>query len=642
MIYKKIEMRFLIIGIVLISILISRQIIVQNQINLGKNMAKAINISGKQRMLSQKIAKNVLMLYENQDYNSIKYYLEDLESSLYEFENSHYNLINSNKAEDILIHNSSKVISLFNEIDPYFKNILETGKDIIYLLKQDTNNNDLILEEIKIIVFNEKSFLENMQRIVNQYEYEAENGVIKLKKIESLIFYLIILTFILIGIFIFLPTSKILKHSFLDINEINENMNKLFYTMKGALFLVNKDGEIIISNSDAEKIMSISEVKTRNITEAVKWLNINIANVIKDVLDGEELENLEVKIENIDDIILTFKLSAISGKYNGIDSILINAFDITDQKNAEEVLKGMATKDELTGLHNRYFLDLIIGDEINKSNRYDYPLSALILDIDNFKNINDTWGHPVGDIILKEIARVLIENSRESDYQLRIGGEEFVVLMSHTNLEGAYIVAEKFRKAIENNIHPIVGKYTASFGVAERKVDENYIELYNRIDKALYEAKHTGKNCVVKSIVEDKNHYINNLEWKNSWNSGELNIDLQHQEILNKLQTSIKEKSTTNIQDKITDNLNLLMEEIEAHFKYEEKVLKEIGYANVSEHKKIHFKLLEKAYLLIEKTRNDEIDYEGLLEFMYHDLIMGHLLNEDTKFFKDIKNNQNI
>lgn len=102
-------------------------------------------------------------------------------------------------------------------------------------------------------------------------------------------------------------------------------------------------------------------------------------------------------------------LSVTKGKFNRKEIVLINAHDITAQKKAKDILKNLAIKDELTGLYNRHFLDSIIQPEIERSKRYDYPLSVAILDVDNFKIINDKFGHPEGDKVLKEIAEILKE-----------------------------------------------------------------------------------------------------------------------------------------------------------------------------------------------------------------------------------------
>jgi len=159
-------------------------------------------------------------------------------------------------------------------------------------------------------------------------------------------------------------------------------------------------------------------------------------------------------------------------------------------------LETKANFDALTGIFNRAAL-YDIYDLLSKKS-YFYPLGLIIFDIDNFKRINDTYGHNVGDIVLKKVADIVKKTLRRGDIFARWGGEEFVVLLPHTDLEAAYKVAEKLRKAIESLKIPEIGKekVTASFGVTLVKPGERLEEAIFRADMALYWAKKKGKNRV--------------------------------------------------------------------------------------------------------------------------------------------------
>ena len=177
--------------------------------------------------------------------------------------------------------------------------------------------------------------------------------------------------------------------------------------------------------------------------------------------------------------------------------IYSSARDVTEQVIREEKLETIAGRDQLTGAYNRYHFDTIIEAEMERSDFLNKPLSVALIDMDHFKNVNDTWGHPVGDEVLKHIAKVINETIRDSDILIRFGGEEFVLLMPQTSLKGAIEASEKVRTAIENNPHPTAGRQTASFGVAERTKAEVFISWYHRSDEALYKAKGNGRNCIV-------------------------------------------------------------------------------------------------------------------------------------------------
>jgi diguanylate cyclase (GGDEF)-like protein len=134
--------------------------------------------------------------------------------------------------------------------------------------------------------------------------------------------------------------------------------------------------------------------------------------------------------------------------------------------------------------------------------RYNYSLSLLIMDIDFFKSINDTWGHTVGDDVLKALAVALKQQSRESDLVVRYGGEEFISILPQATMDEAEEVAEKLRKTVEALIIPELGgkHITISLGVSTLEPEEKDIEaLIARADQALYQAKESGRNRVCRS-----------------------------------------------------------------------------------------------------------------------------------------------
>jgi len=161
-----------------------------------------------------------------------------------------------------------------------------------------------------------------------------------------------------------------------------------------------------------------------------------------------------------------------------------------------ELLKDKAYKDVLTGLYRREILYDLIEKEFHRSKRYGYHFSILMIDIDNFKKINDTYGHLFGDKVLKKVAETIRRTLRNSDIAIRYGGEEFLVILPHTDLESAKIVGERIRKTIERlDIDGI--KITISIGIADNTLSSKLEDLIRKADQALYIAKRTGKNKVV-------------------------------------------------------------------------------------------------------------------------------------------------
>ncbi|MBF4693378.1 sensor domain-containing diguanylate cyclase [Fusibacter ferrireducens] len=162
-----------------------------------------------------------------------------------------------------------------------------------------------------------------------------------------------------------------------------------------------------------------------------------------------------------------------------------------------EELKRISLEDELTGCHNRRYFESIAMREQKRVTRYNARTSAIMLDIDFFKDVNDQYGHHVGDLVLKELAKIMMENIRTSDDLARWGGEEFIILLPNTGGEEAVKVAEKLREKIEKKLFERELKITASFGVTEYIPSESYDSLFKRVDSAVYMAKERGRNQVV-------------------------------------------------------------------------------------------------------------------------------------------------
>lgn len=162
----------------------------------------------------------------------------------------------------------------------------------------------------------------------------------------------------------------------------------------------------------------------------------------------------------------------------------------------QEKLSRLAVHDPLTNALNRRQLDIYLTEAIEETKRDFGPASLLLLDIDHFKEINDTHGHETGDDVLKEVVNILHRRQRRLDHVFRIGGEEFLILLRNTELKHAITTAESLRKYIEENELITGQNLTVSLGVAEYKDDESPNEWLARADVNLYEAKNLGRNRV--------------------------------------------------------------------------------------------------------------------------------------------------
>lgn len=193
---------------------------------------------------------------------------------------------------------------------------------------------------------------------------------------------------------------------------------------------------------------------------------------------------------------IEWRITAMGACQHDAMTLVLTQRDVTDQVENEAQLKRLATTDMLTGLVNRSQFDTTLKNELSRQDRYVRPLSLIMLDIDYFKDINDRYGHDVGDQVLVEMANLLKGNLRQVDYCARWGGEEFMLLAPETSLEHAVLLADKMRCVINKASFPTSGPVTASFGVVEARPQESVKSIMKRVDDALYLAKEQGRDQV--------------------------------------------------------------------------------------------------------------------------------------------------
>jgi two-component system cell cycle response regulator len=171
------------------------------------------------------------------------------------------------------------------------------------------------------------------------------------------------------------------------------------------------------------------------------------------------------------------------------------------------VMEELALTDAMTGLQNRRAIELWAGRELSAAARHDFPFWVVMADLDNFKFVNETYGHDAGDAVLKRFADILKTNTRSADICGRIGGEEFLIVLTHTDREGAKLAIERIRKKLEAQRFRVCGGdvvVTASFGIAghSRHQSQSFNRLMTQADAGLYSAKRLGRNRVEFAATE--------------------------------------------------------------------------------------------------------------------------------------------
>jgi len=166
--------------------------------------------------------------------------------------------------------------------------------------------------------------------------------------------------------------------------------------------------------------------------------------------------------------------------------------------NINATLVELAVTDKLTGLKNRRFFQDKLDEQLVLFNQTGKPFSLLILDIDYFKKVNDTFGHQVGDEVLTQLAQILSAHARQDDVVARYGGEEFVIILPETGVQNSIMIAEQLRQAVEQ-AHWSTGRITISIGIATVSETQNNVTILKKADEALYRSKETGRNKVSHS-----------------------------------------------------------------------------------------------------------------------------------------------
>jgi diguanylate cyclase (GGDEF)-like protein/PAS domain S-box-containing protein len=288
-----------------------------------------------------------------------------------------------------------------------------------------------------------------------------------------------------------------------DIVRAKQEWEQTFDAVPDLISIVDSDHRILrINNTTSDRLgISFEDAIGRKcyeihhgVTERPETCPVATAK-----LKATEIAPREIVMEPLDRVFLV-SVSPLRDETGRASRFVHVARDITEQKRLEERLRELATSDSLTGLANRrHFLELA-RQELIRAERYRRDVSLLVMDIDHFKRVNDTFGHEMGDRVLKAVADVSRESLRNIDILARIGGEEFAGLLPHTGLEQAASVAERVRLAVANNA-VLTGRgtvhVTISIGVSEAAGSSLDLDSFLRCaDEALYAAKRAGRNRV--------------------------------------------------------------------------------------------------------------------------------------------------
>ncbi|MEK9826545.1 MAG: diguanylate cyclase [Methylotenera sp.] len=262
------------------------------------------------------------------------------------------------------------------------------------------------------------------------------------------------------------------------------------------VIITDSDNKIIFVNTGFEQLTGYKQQEVLGAEPSLLWQNQFVSEPGGNGNVHFQTESANLRKDG-SQFFVDQSIATIEDESKKVTHFVSFSKDATQRLKYELSLKDMSSKDAMNGLINRRS-----GEQLLKQHTADYavsknPLCLIMLDIDNFKKINDTYGHGRGDEILKSSSLLIKSRARNSDNVIRWGGEEFLILLPNTQLAAAIEFAERIRNSIESEADHEAGKITASLGVAQLENGESSASLLSRADKALYKAKLQGKNCVM-------------------------------------------------------------------------------------------------------------------------------------------------
>ena len=301
-------------------------------------------------------------------------------------------------------------------------------------------------------------------------------------------------------------------------------------------------------------------------------------------------------------------------------------------------LNYLIRKDKLTSLYNKAYIEEQLDVQCGMVRRYHRECSIIFFDIDHFKRINDNFGHSVGDEVLIAISSLISNHIRSTDMFARWGGEEFLLLLPETGIEEAKIVANKICSLVEQHHFDIVKKVTISLGVTSVLASDTVLSILNRVDKALYKAKHSGRNQVVVYQSDEEIPFASmKISWRHVWDSGHSQIDAQHKNLIDLANELLEMTTMQATKEEILFMLDKLIQHTSQHFAYEEHVLRKLNYDKIEDHMVKHQLLIEKALGLRKDFLEDKGYMSTFFSFIIEDVVLKHMIQEDTRFFPTIK-----
>ncbi len=280
----------------------------------------------------------------------------------------------------------------------------------------------------------------------------------------------------------------------------SKNFLEIFLDNISTIFIIlNSNGVIVETNKAFLETFSMNkeDIVGKKFSDLMKCKYEDEDKcLINGEIDEKKVVSYEIDIDK-KNIEKHFSLRVKDVDFQNEIMKLIILEDLTELIEKKDELKKLATIDDLTNIYNRRYILKKLEAEMKRAKRYNHPLSIVLIDIDDFKNINDNYGHLLGDYILIETSKIMKNHIRETDYIGRLSGEEFLIILPETKIENAFMCGERIRLVIKDlELEGYNQMLSISGGLVAYDYEDSLKEFVNKAERLLYKAKNNGKNII--------------------------------------------------------------------------------------------------------------------------------------------------
>lgn len=379
--------------------------------------------------------------------------------------------------------------------------------DVFWSLSIATRNDEPILKSIMQKALNSVKE-EEIEEIYNKWlavKFE--------EKVDYVLVYEMLALLVLLASFgvwryqILNKANKLIEQKNQELNKAYKQYSWLAQNMDDVVWVMNIDGGFIYISPSVEKLrgFSVEEIMKQTFQELIcegsieavlNAMNVGIQEAKSGKVPTMQLLRVEQPCKDGSTVWTEVNSRLVVDSITGDMRFIGLTRDITKSIAYEKELQRIATIDQLTNIFNRRKIDEMLHISKDLADRYATVFGIIMIDIDYFKKINDTYGHNIGDETLQSFASIIIKHSRKSDIFGRWGGEEFIIIVPNSTQESIMKFAQNLRIEIQNYDFRVVGDVTASLGTSLYHKGEQYTQTVSRADKALYKSKENGRNCV--------------------------------------------------------------------------------------------------------------------------------------------------